>query len=89
VDGSEFKSRSERFFFFLPERPNRLWGPPSHVYDWCRGSCVGDSPVSSAEVETVEMYLCSSSAPSWLVGDNFFKLLRNNQEHNWFEFECA
>ena len=57
-------------------RPDRLWGPPSLLYNGCRvfsrGKAAGAwrwSPTpSSAEVkEGVELYLYSPSGPSWPV----------------------
>lgn len=39
LDNAGFDSwQGERLFFFCPERPNRLWGPPSLLLNGCRVS---------------------------------------------------
>ena len=57
-------------------RPDRPWGPPSHLHNGYRvsflgvqrsGWDVGYPPPSNAEVkERVELHVCSPSEPSWL-----------------------
>ena len=61
----------------LRTRPDRPWGPPSLLYNGYRVSLPGvkrpergvnHTPQTSAEVEErVELYLYSSSGPSWPV----------------------
>ena len=52
-------------------RPDRPWGPPTLLHKWYRvikraRRGVDHPPPSSAKVkERVELYLCSSSVPSW------------------------
>jgi hypothetical protein len=57
-------------------RPYRLWGPPNLPYNGYRvfpglkrpGCGVDHPPPTTAEVkESVELYLYSSSGPSWLL----------------------
>jgi hypothetical protein len=62
--------------FFLPSRPELLWGPPNLLFQWVPVALSLDierpereadhSPPSNAEVkECVELYLHSPNTPSW------------------------
>jgi hypothetical protein len=74
IDGPGFESLWGRDFPHLPVRP---WGPPSLLYYRYRvsfsevelsGRGVDHTPRSNAEVkESVELYVCSPSGPSWQV----------------------
>jgi len=74
-------------------RPDRPWGPPSLLYNGYRVSFPGvrrprrgvnQPPLSSADVkEKVELYLYSSSGPSWSVqGWNFTFTFAFRKVHN-------
>jgi hypothetical protein len=74
LDGPDIESRRGRGFTARPDRP---WGPPSLLYNGYRvsfpevkrpGRGVDHSLPSSAEVkESVELYFCFPSVPSWPV----------------------
>ena len=60
-------------FFFYSKRPNRLWGPPSLLFNWYRVSFSGESVnnlrPSTAEVkEKVDLYLCFSGPSRPVTG---------------------
>jgi hypothetical protein len=76
MDGPEIEKKNPGGSDILRIRPNQPWGPPSLLYNGYR-VCLGGkaarawrwpSPSSSAEVsERVELYLYSTSGPSWPV----------------------
>jgi hypothetical protein len=66
------------FFFFLPPRPERLWGSPDLLSAVPGAFSLGikrpgreadHSPPSSAKSKCVELYLHSSNTPSWRGAD--------------------
>jgi hypothetical protein len=89
--GGSSPGRGKRFFF-SPKRPDRLWGPPSPLFNGYRGSFPGlqrpgrevnHSPPSSAEVKNEWSH--TSDPPICLHGvnrDNFtFTLLKRELLH--------
>jgi hypothetical protein len=76
IDGPEFKSQYEKKRrFFFPQGPNRLWVPPSLLFNWCRCSFlevmlqsreVNHSPPFGAEIQNEWSY--TSIAPIWRRG---------------------
>jgi hypothetical protein len=87
LDGRGSIPDRDRGFFLSPLRPDRLWGPPSLLYNGCRGLSypggkarperdADHSPPSSAEVKKEqELYLLSPKCASTLTA---FDLFRSN-----------
>ena len=78
LDGPEFKSQyKKKDDSFFPQRPNRLWVPPSLLFNWCGYSFlevklqsreVNHSPPFGAEIKNEWSY--TSIAPIWRSGVN-------------------